>query len=200
MASQIGICNMALSQFGIEPLTALDQETVAGKHCLTLWDTVRDTLLAAHFWGFAVKRVALSQLDTTPAFGFDYAYQLPADCLRVLLVEEDLKPYAIEGGMLLSDEDTVSVKYLAKITTPGNWPSYFATALAAMLAVELCLPLADSPQRYQLLQKVAQMKVAEAQVLDARQAYGQPEVDASEETDTWLTDDTSDDTASWEES
>jgi hypothetical protein len=188
MASQIDICNAALIQLGVEPLTALDTATKGGRLCLARWVSIRDALLASHFWGFAMKRATLPLLSVTPEFGFTYAYQLPSDCLRVMVVE-DGTPYSIEAGMLMTDIETtdeqeVNVTYIARISEPGTWSAHFAEAFSAQLATDLCLPLTDSVSRYQVLQKMAATRLMEAQVLDAREAYGKTATD--DDDDTWI--------------
>lgn len=80
------IYNMGITRLGHEPMSAVDENTKAGRLVRLHYPTVRDGLLRSHPWNFAVRRAALAQLSVTPSFEFDYAYALPTDpyCLKVL--------------------------------------------------------------------------------------------------------------------
>jgi hypothetical protein len=117
-----------------------------------LWDTVRRAELRRHPWSFAMKRAALPALSSPPAWGYSTAFQLPADFLRVVQVNDfyvspsetdyrtmDDSPYAIEGGTLLASFPApLKVRYVADIADPGAFDAMFVEALAAKLAYEAC--------------------------------------------------------------
>lgn len=184
MASQTAICNQALIQVGHDTLAAVDTSTPKGRKLLAAWPIVLDALLAAHAWGFATKRVVLQQLATAPVWGYDYAYQLPSDCLRVLEVYPDSE-FQIESGQILSDEDEMSIKYVCRVSQTGFFSPIFTLALADALAVQVCYGLEGSAQKRASLEKIAAESLARAIAKDSREAW-QPD-GTEDEDDTWLT-------------
>lgn len=193
MASQTGICNMALTQVGHETVAAIDNSTKQGRVCLAAWPLVLDALLEEHAWGFATKRVALQQLSDTPAWGYDYAYKLPANCIRLLEVYPDSE-YSIEAGdegdvdlslKILSDEEELSIKYIYRVAQTGLFPPWFTLALADALAFRICFPLEGSATKREALGKTAELSKMKAIAKDCRAAYQDPGPDDSD--DSWLT-------------
>lgn len=84
-------------------------------------------------------------VSITPTWGWDYEYSLPGDCLRVLGVTDDDSDelavntfeYKLEGGKLLTDEDEIYIRYLARITDTARYPWWFVDVLALRLALEI---------------------------------------------------------------
>jgi len=88
MASDVDICNLALSHLGdTATVASLDppEGSAQAEHCARFYPIARDSLLEMHTWGFATKRVQLAQLGAGwPEW--DYAYAQPADALNILAV------------------------------------------------------------------------------------------------------------------
>jgi hypothetical protein len=182
MASQTDICNMALTQVGVEPVTLVDTSTKQSRVCLAAWDLVLDALLSVHQWGFATKRVALQEVLPVPVWGFDHAYALPANCMRLLEVSPDTE-YALEDAKILSNEDALSCRYLERVTQPGLFPAWFTVALADMMAARICFPLEGSDTKRKALEDIAAISVNTAISRDAREAWT---ADLNHEEDSWL--------------
>jgi hypothetical protein len=152
MAGQVEIVNRALFKLGALPLASMGDNNKQARVMSGLWDTVRRAELRRHFWAFALKRTALPALAQAPAWGYARAYQLPADFLRIVQAGEfqdapsaadyrnsDDSAYAIEGGVLLSDEAApLKIRYVADVNDPGAFDALFIEALAAKLAYEAC--------------------------------------------------------------
>jgi hypothetical protein len=147
MTSAVQIANLALVTLGDdEALVELNSDTRAGRTILAVFDPLRDAVLRAHPWNFAVTRASLPALATAPAFGFAYAYQLPADWLR-FVDEEEYQPYSIESGKLLTDaEPPLNIRYIRLVTDPGRFDALFVTALAARIAWHTAQRLTGSAQ------------------------------------------------------
>lgn len=178
--SEVQICNIALLKLGVDAITSLSDNTKPARACNLLYPIARDDLLRSHLWNFAITRVALGQLTTTPVYGFSYMYQLPADDLRILSVDPDL-PYKIEGKKLLSNSDAVSVKYIKQETDPTVYDSIFVDLLALRLALDLSAHLVGDPNVVNLLYKLYTQKAAEARRSDA-----QEDTPDKVETSTWV--------------
>lgn len=144
MASSIlDICNLALAHLGEGAITALEDDTVAARACALHFPTVRDALLRARRWNFAQTRAVLSLLADAPAFGWDYQYSLPADCLRVLEVNDSefgdvvSEEFIIEGRAILTDASAVNLVYTKRVDDVAQFDPLFVEALAVKLAIKL---------------------------------------------------------------
>ena len=77
VTSELEIYNLALSRIGQDTLSSVDESSKAGRLCRLHYALLRDAVLRAHPWNFAMRRVELAQVTFTPAFEYDYAYALP---------------------------------------------------------------------------------------------------------------------------
>ena len=96
ISSVLDIYNLALTRIGHEPIASPDERGKGGDRCRLHYPLVRDSVLAAHPWNFAIRRAALAQLAFTPTFEFTYAHALPTDpyCLRVVRTEWEANGYS----------------------------------------------------------------------------------------------------------
>jgi len=116
----ITICNQALGLLGAAEISADDSSTLNYGFCETIYADARNEILAAHPWNFACKRAFAIQ-TTDPLFGYDNAFTMPSDCLRILTIAQDpAAKFRREGDLILTDEgetppdyDEDGVDYLA---------------------------------------------------------------------------------------
>jgi hypothetical protein len=181
VTSEVGICNGALTKVGEETIISLGEDSKAARLCNLMFDRLRDSILRAHPWNFAIKRVELAELTTTPIFGFASQFQLPTDCLRVLRTDEDQIPHQIEGRILLTDAGTVQIKYIAQITDPNLFDSLFIQALEDRIASELAYSLSDNRALSVDMRAKYKETLKEARAMD-----GQEGVSDIVEADEWL--------------
>lgn len=172
MASNVDICNSALNSIGASNIISLTEDSKAGRVCNQRFEPVRDAVMRAHPWNCLIRRAILAQDATAPAFEYDYSYQLPTDpyCLRVLEIEnEDLMQvtYVIEGRKLLTDEGTMKIRYLARITDANEYDSLLVETVSAALASEISYALANSASLQSQMVQLYQMKLSEARFVDA---------------------------------
>lgn len=158
MASQVEIANRALTKVGGGRITALTDDVEAARIIDSMWDTVRDAELRSRNWNFSVVRTSLPALISTPAYGYEHEYQLPADCLRVIQMGEyypgpsmsDYRnaqeaDYQIEGRKILTNHDApIKLRYISRIEDTGSWDSAFTEVFACRLAAEICEPVTQS--------------------------------------------------------
>ena len=151
MASEAGICNAALQLVKhSKTITSLQQASKEANACEVVFEELRDTMLEMHVWNFAIRRVQLAALVSTPAFEWKYSYQLPADHLRVVSVNASTvglghAAYRIEGDTLSADAEEVYLKYVARIVDPNLMTPTFRAALSKLLASRLAVALTQSP-------------------------------------------------------
>ena len=82
MTSDVEIANRTLDKLGAENIVTLDEDSENARTINRMYTSVLYSMLRSHTWNCAKKRVQLAPLSTTPAFDYDYQFQLPADCLR----------------------------------------------------------------------------------------------------------------------
>ena len=153
--SETSICNMSLARIGSSRINdyndSSDTETPA-IYCRLFYEQTAKALMRSHLLRFARERAVLSQDTATPAFQWNYAYILPADFLRHILIYDgsDLPEgrtyvsYEIEGDRLLIDESSVEMKYIKWVSSPGDWDPMFIEVMVLQLAQKLVLPLSGA--------------------------------------------------------
>ena len=82
MASDVEICNIALSNIRAGSINSLDENSLQAQQCKLKYALLRDRMLTEVPWTFNRKIRALSVL-TTEIFNWAYAYQYPTDCLKI---------------------------------------------------------------------------------------------------------------------
>lgn len=183
MASAVEIANLALLALGDdESLVELNTDTRAGRAILAVFAIERDALLRKHPWNFAMTRVSLPALADAPPFGYQYAYQLPADWLR-FWDETEFEPFAIESGKMLTDSPPpINIRYIRRVTDTGAFDALFVKTLAASIAVAVAQRLTGSATiRGNAMDEMA-MQMAEAKRIDGQE---NPPEDLLE--DDWVT-------------
>lgn len=171
--SDIQVCNMALLKFGELTVTSITSPTNKQERaCAILYPILRDELVSAHPWNFAMARADISaQVTTTPSFQWDYAYTLPSDCLRVWELYGTDAEWVSENGQLLTNQDAeIYIRYVKQVTTPGKFSPPFVNCLATRLGAELAIKLAGEEGkqiRLSLLQELNQILLPAAYALNA---------------------------------
>ena len=179
-ASVVDICNQALYLLGQSAITALDEGTRPATICTLLWPEVRDMVLSDHPWNCAIHRDELAQSTTDPEYEYSYQYALPTDpyCLRVLSTSNDdyvdsngdpAYPWKVEGRYLLTDADTVKIRYIKRVTDVTQYPPFLVTAMAAKLASELAFPITRNLNIHSQMEQLYQRKLADAKAVDAQE-------------------------------
>lgn len=143
------ICNLALGRLGAGRIMALSEESQAARNCALFYEQTRDEVLRDHPWNFAAARETLVALVDSPIFGWEYAYQLPTDFIRLLFLNEyeaeSIKTkWAIEGRRLLTDETEAQIRYTRKVTNASDFDALFIETLSLKLAAKLAMPLTKS--------------------------------------------------------
>lgn len=142
---QVQICNSALIKIGSTPILSLDDGSKSANLCKNSFEYVKRIVLRWHPWNFAVKRVLSSPLATTPAFGYTYEHQIPADALRILAISpKDELEYRIEGKKILTDSDNLEIKYVKDVVDLTEIDMIAAEAIACYLAWHIAYSITDS--------------------------------------------------------
>ena len=176
MASVIQIANRALTKLGSARIISLDDDNKQARAVKSCYEDLRDDELRSHRWSFAMKRTSLPADSEAPAFGFTYAYTLPADFLRLDMVNDEFpavvmdnysgaetNDYAIEGNKILANiAPPLKLRYIARIEDPNQYDVLFREALSCRIAAELCEDLTQSNQKRELAWQEYKQAVSKA--------------------------------------
>jgi hypothetical protein len=170
--SALALCSRALLKIGAQPIASLDEGTAEAEVAANLYPGIRDGLLSAHPWSFATAQATLPRLAALPVADFANAFQLPAGFLRALSAggagAGRGAVFRIVEDRLHSDAPQVTLTYIFR-PEESEFPPYFASALAARLAAEFCIPLTESSARAELLFRLAEQELRAARTTDSQQ-------------------------------
>lgn len=156
MASQIEICNKALTKVGATRITSLSDNSKQAKTLNAIYESTRDAELAAHPWTFAMARASLPASTTVPVFGWTKQFPLPPEYLRMVKVGENYVMYQgdnhelfqIEGRAILCDEASpLNIRFVQRIENTGLFSPLFVESLACRLAAEVAEDLTQSTSK-----------------------------------------------------
>ena len=149
--SDTQICNMALRGIGAKRINNLDESNSQPEaiECRTFYDHVRDSLLRSYDWPFARTRIQLSEDTETPDFEYDHQFYLPSNYLRLRTYydtdagyDESSRLWKIEGRKVLTNYESVYLRYIKKITDPLEFDPLFTELFVCRLQVKLLYSLA----------------------------------------------------------
>lgn len=172
------ICNSALVKIGAERITSLtDTDSVAAILCNEQFEKIRDEVLRAHPWNFALDRASLSQVADyeDPLDEWSYKYALPSTCLRVLRTGDNAE-FKIEGRYLLSNESDVAILYIKKITDYSVYDPMALEALSLRIAVDLAYAITKSAPLAKSLMDSYRMILSEARSVDGQEGDGESHI------------------------
>lgn len=168
--NKIEIINAALVELNAEPITSLTSGSKAAVMAASIYTPRLKEMLRSHPWNFAVKRTVLAPLAEAPAFGYGAAFQLPAECLRVL--EVSAEGYAIEGRTIHATGTALELRYIAA-ADESLFDESFTAALIARLQAAMAYALTGSTtlqqakmQEYAELLRVARSADSQEQPMD----------------------------------
>ena len=148
MATEVSICSNALRRLGDSPITSLTDNTERARLCNGFYEDARDAVLRSHPWNFAITRA------TEYA---DYKFKIENS--------------STEGRVLLTDESTAKILYIARVTDTIKFDAMFTDVLIAKLAVDLAYPVTNSVTFQAQMQKLYQLKLSEARSIDGQEGF-----------------------------
>lgn len=158
MASNVDICNMALSHCGISSfISSLDEASNEARVCALHLPLVRGAVLQDFPWNFARRRRLLAALAETPPANWAYVYALPEDCLAALFIavpgmraprSDQRIPFEVAANdtqrVLYTDQPSAELVYSANVENPTLFDPLFIQALSFALASAIAAPLSVS--------------------------------------------------------
>tara|TARA_R110002020_G_scaffold173776_6_gene364740 strand:- start:3925 stop:4515 length:591 start_codon:yes stop_codon:yes gene_type:complete len=182
MPSETDIANVALRLVGGTRITSLTQATPNANAVNDIYTEIRDNMLEFP-WNFATQRVELARLSTTPSFGYDYAYALPADWLYTISIHDNDGGYGTidyreeqvaNQKVIATDHSSVYLTYVKRETDPNLMPASFRVALESALARNLAITIANSNVLEDQLAARAEKDLARAKSVDALSSFPEP--------------------------
>lgn len=182
MATEIDICNLALSRLGDSATVAsIDppEGSPQASHCARFYPLARNTMLDRHPWSFCTTRAALALLSATPTSGWQYAYARPSNAVNILAIQrpgasDDFDPQAFETEALADGTDVIYsntegavCRYTVHVTDTAKFQPLFIEALTWLLASHLAGPVlkgdkgaAASVKCYQMFEAMLSRAIA----------------------------------------
>jgi len=177
------ICNLALDHIlqtneeAVTDITAPTSETE--KICARWYDQTRREVLRRKPWNFALKRVALTATTDTPAFGYDRAFNLPNDFIRVVSLEDPSlsmpefpMSYQLEGNQILTNmeaDTNLNLRYIYDFTSVAKMDSLFINLLVVTLAKNMAYKFSASTSDVQRLDSLMREAMAAAGAIDGQE-------------------------------
>lgn len=141
--SETSICNLALGLIGIGRIADIEGITAVERDCKSIFDHAREEVLGGYHWAFARRQAELALSAVAPVIdylhgGFDYAYQLPADCIAPKSLSNPETPFRNVDDQIYCNLDAdVFLEYTADVADPAKFTPKFVNALAHRLAAQL---------------------------------------------------------------
>ena len=174
MATEVNIVNLALIRLGATTISTMTESTRNAQAAEAIYDLIRQELLREHAWNFATKRQDLNEADDYDDIStqWDYAYDLPDDCLRALLVNDDKSvAFEVTDDGLLCNDDEVELKYIKDEDDPTKFSTEFVNLLAMRMAAELAMPITGSVKKATSMWQLYGMFLANSKTHDAQEAF-----------------------------
>lgn len=170
MSSYVAIANLAATTIGTSArLTTPGDDTTLGRAVASVWEIERQAALRDGAWNFAMKRAQLAAVNPPPVHQFQFRFQLPPDCIRLIEIY-DLRrdQWQVEGRAINADHaGALDIRYLADIAEPAEFDPLFVKAFALRIACAIGNRIAGSSFKEELNWEKYRQALAEARRVDA---------------------------------
>jgi hypothetical protein len=148
MADKTAICNMALSHLGVsDEINNVDTERSAeAAACRRFFTQCVDEVMRDFNYPFATVYASLGLIESEPNDDWDYSYQYPSDCSRLLKILSGVRndsrqsrvPYSLANGdtgkIIYTDQVNAVAKYTKIITDVSIFPPDVVSTLSLLLS------------------------------------------------------------------
>lgn len=166
--TDIKICNAGFIMCGADEINSFSDNTFEAKLASSVYTETKETLLQYYPWRFSLRQKDLGgALVAPPEFKWDYKYQLPSDCLRIIQLERE-EDYELYDRQVYTSAKPCKIVYQRNIAE-ADMPSYFVRALQFHLARIFAMSLQEDPNKFTIFDRAADKETARARQLDAQQ-------------------------------
>ena len=164
--SETSIASWALSKLGSARVASISQDSKGAEAMNFRFPYVRDAMLQAYPWRFAMVRTTLAADATAPEWGYARRFLLPSDCLQFRALGDDIASIQeigvtvrglgfgtigtgavceVIGQYIHTDLSApLKIEYIRQVTDVGEFPDVFAEAMACKLATDAAIELPNS--------------------------------------------------------
>lgn len=175
VTSQLAAANEALAELkqigGITAISDASGTTTEQKYATRFFAPCRKSVLRAHDWPFARKRLCIvaSYDDETGTWSFP----IPTDCIRALSITRQGTPssYRIEGTNVVALQEPDQFVYTADIEDIDLWDPIARQALVHLLASKLAEPISGRINAWEKHFNLYKDAVSEAMLASARESH-----------------------------
>ncbi len=171
--SEVSICNQALSWVGVSAIASLDEPSRAAEWCRNNYFFLRDAVLESRLWSFAIAKKITTTADRDEWDEY-YTHPVPLEWLNVFRVYDNPKNpeqthWKLEGKNVLTEEDTVYLWGVKRITDTGAFSNLFIQALCARMAADMAVPFTENARLQADMWALYDRKLEEAAARDGMQ-------------------------------
>ncbi len=185
MPTQTDLANLALVEFcGADAITSLTDESDRARTVNRALPDVVRAVQRRYGWGDCKTRARLARLTETPAFGFQYFYQLPSGWLRTISIHGDpggRTPirYSMERGRVATDSDSVYLIYLAHVPDPNEWDPVLYRLTGCELAYAVVERVTQSSDKKEEIERELRRLRLAAPAIDAVEDFPEARPESS---------------------
>ena len=186
--ADVDICNRALQQLGVNPITSINENSKNARECKICYDSLRQSLLRSYWWNFAILFTSLPQLTSPPnppsansVWSGMMAYQLPSDFLKLVAISDFVGGWMWNGFEFVQNEDyllqsgviwtwvqpPLSVRYLQDFVNVNLMDPLYREALAMYMAQEMAERLTQSNTKKAAAGKAMADVISQARLANA---------------------------------
>lgn len=173
--SEVDICNLALDQIKGGTIVSLESpETNTEALCARWYHQTRREVLRKAPWNFAIKRIILARNSASPIFQYADAYDLPADHIRILTINEQDAvdvDYEIEDNQILLDNSggPLYIRYIFDQQTVTKFDALFTRLFYLELAMKMAINISGKQTFKNGLAAEIALALTEASAIDGQE-------------------------------
>jgi|TARA_R100000808_G_scaffold976_4_gene4685 hypothetical protein len=150
--TDVTICSAALLLLGESEISSFDDGTQISGACSTLYGGVKNSILSLYPWSFAMKKVQLAELTSTPVNEWQREFALPAEMITgtpqavysstAVGATPQQTGWEILGNAIQTDFTTVVIDYIFSVPE-AMMPTHFVQLLKYAMAAHLAEIVTD---------------------------------------------------------
>lgn len=177
--TDIDIINLALSDCGVDPIVNINDNNARAKQAKAKYVAVRDSVLEAAEWSFALEQFQFAEDGTPPLFQYSHRFIIPSIVLRVCRVYNSS---GLPAGtpMPNTDWDRKGWRIVTNQVGPiyadavqrvgeGSFSPTMVIALAAKLTSKFAIPLTENRVLAKDFNDLYEATLTDATSLDGKQ-------------------------------
>ena len=142
--TDVGIANLALVDIGEPTIASFEAEGKAARIMRAVYEPTVLEVLRGHPWRCCRKQVVLAaDPDAVPTFGWDAAFPLPSDFVKVIKVNDHIDKFERVGRHLFVNDTAPQLTYTARVPSVYFDP-LLVSVVAARLAARVCMTMTDN--------------------------------------------------------